>query len=246
MAETMDNVPGFAELDPDTLAKIRNDLHVELGDEVTQPAESQPPKRRRRGRPRKYERDEFGNVLKNKIVEPSAQEVDNRPLETLPNPELTTHDAREVAKRFTQLIQGASEIGGSLNSAITMQGKEAENIAIPLASYLARTEATSAMAQKIINEYDVAAFVIATLAYMVRVVKDVQNERAALNEREVTERRSPRGIPERVRTSGRTIEPETTEVVPETSGTNGEGPEGTDNLAGPFNAANLQGPPGNI
>lgn len=244
MAEQIENVPGFATLDPDILASVREDLGVDNLLEET-PTESARPKRRRRGRPRKWARDSEGKPIVGVPVDQESSDQE-RPLETLkPNP-LTTRDSKEIAARLQSILQGGSELAAVFNPAFQMQGKEAENIAKPLTSYIIRQEATSAIAQRVINDYDIAAFVIATLAYMVRVIKDIQNERATISEQQIAEgRRTSRGL-ERVPTSGRAIEPETSEIVPEVSGQNGVGPEGQDNLVGPFDAANLQGPPGNI
>lgn len=250
MPESIENVPSFVSLDSDALERIRADLGVEnLPDQEF--TESMPPRKRRRGRPRKYERDEYGRVLKDKPLSPeqAAQTEYQEPkaLDTLPASPLTTRDSKEIAARLETLLQGASEVGAALlNPHMKMIGKEAENIAKPLTSYVVRTEATSAVARRIINDYDIAAFVMATIAYMVRVVKDVQNERAANSERQTSEQRTPRGNPQRAPTTGRAIEPETPEVVSEVNGENASGQEGTIDLFGLKHATILQGPPGNL
>ena len=143
-------------------------------------------------------------------------------------------------------LVNASELGAVFNPHIKMTDKEAENIAKPFTSYVMRTESTSAIARRVVNDYDIAAFVLATLAYMVRVVKEIQSERAANSEQSIGVNRSPSGIPERVGTSQRTAEPNVAEVVPQTAGENANGQEGPIDIVGPFDAPILQSPPGQL
>lgn len=222
MAESIDNVPDFKMPDPDELARIRADLGVDkvLSEE---PIQEDRPRHRRRGRPRKYARDEFGRVLKDQPLDPNS--TSEEPLSVLPSPPLTGRDTKEVAKRLSGILIGATSVGAVMNPAIQMTQSEADNIATPLTAYLARTEATSRIARQVLDEYDIAAFVIASLAYIVRVVKDIQNERQSARNQAIAAGRSPSGIQQRVGTSQRAIESEIEQIVPDSNAENEDGQE---------------------
>lgn len=144
---------------------------------------TEPPKRRR-GRPP-------GSKNKPK-VDSFAPVTDNLP--TLASPPLSTRDKKEVATRLAGILSGVTGVASVAKPYFQMTDEEAEAIATPLASYLIRTEATSGVARQILDEYDVAAFVIAAAAYLVRVYRDFDSERKsarANRERNVTPAAEP-------------------------------------------------------
>lgn len=98
-------------------------------------------------------------------------------LPTLANPPLTTRDQKEVAKRLAGILEGVTGVAAVAKPYFQMTAEEAESIATPLSTYLIRTEATSGVAKQILEEYDIAAFVIALAAYVVRVYGDMRAER---------------------------------------------------------------------
>lgn len=131
---------------------------------LTTPSE---PPRRRRGRPP-------GSKNKPK-VDSFAPVTDSLP--TLASPPLSTRDKKEVATRLAGILSGVTGVASVAKPYFQMTDEEAEAIATPLASYLIRTEATSGIARQVLDEYDVAAFVIAAAAYLVRVYRDFDSER---------------------------------------------------------------------
>lgn len=236
----MENVPPIQDISTDQMDRIKAELglmeaeaEINSAEVITdgQTGESEPiPIKRRRGRPRKYLRDQFNRPIKDKPIEGSEEE----PTVPLPAAPLTTRDAKEVAIRFKGILIGATQLGAVLDPAILMTDQEAENISKPLASYMLRTEATSKMAQRVLNEYDVVAFVLAIAAYMVRVVKDMRSEREQSTEGNTEPK--PRRTLQRVPTSQRVIEPETEQIAPETTGANENGQEGATGIQWPIPA----------
>lgn len=212
-----DSIPKFEPLPPDELEALRaklgiTDLVNSLPDEPEEP--EAPPIKRKRGRPRKYYRDQFNRPLKDQPIE------EPETLSTLPSPIPTGRDARELSQRFQQLLIGFSQIGAALDPAILMTDKEAENISKPLTTYLVRTEATSKLAHRVLDEYDLAAFVVASLAYIVRVAKDMRNERSSI------EQEQPKLESRRAPTSGRAVESENQQAVVDNAESNENGQEG--------------------
>lgn len=223
MANDIPNVPPIQDLSDLDMDKIKSELglmeaEAESGSETDTPIV---PLRRRRGRPRKYPRDQFDRPIKDK---PLDEGIIREKLGTLPSPPLTGKDSREIALRLKGILIGTTGLGAVLNPAIQMTEKEAENISTPLTAYLLRTEATSQIARRVLNEYDIAAFVIATLAYMVRVIKDVRSERESNS---VTEDSgSKRETLQRVGTSQRLVEPSIEQSFGETTPEDANGQEG--------------------
>lgn len=130
------------------------------------------PAPRRRGRPPGSK-----NRPKPSDFAPTGPNV-SEPLPTLANPPLTTRDQKEVAKRLAGILEGVTGVASVAKPYFQMTPDEAESIATPLSTYLIRTEATSGVAKQILEEYDIAAFVIALAAYVVRVYMDMRAERA--------------------------------------------------------------------
>jgi len=200
------------------------DLPLESSESTTPITEQQPiPIKRRRGRPRKYYRDQEGKVLRDRPISP-GDTPQEEPLGTLAFPPLIGRDSKEIAKRLQGILLGATSLPAvGIHPAIQMTEKEAENIATPLTAYLMRTEATSQMAQRVLNEYDLAAFVIATLAYMVRVIREVRSERESTAG--TADESQGRRILQRTPTSQRVVEPAVESPTPETTGEDEAGQE---------------------
>ncbi len=120
---------------------------------------------RRRGRPKKEK----------------IEEVEEQPKEfqvpTLPSPPLTARDQKEIAKRFKGILIGATGVASVIKPYLQMTEDEAEAIATPLTTYLIRREPTSKIARQVLDEYDLAAFVLALAAYLVRIYHDYREER---------------------------------------------------------------------
>ncbi len=129
------------------------------------------PAPRRRGRP-----PGARNRPKPSDFAPTGPDVP-KSLPTLANPPLTTRDQKEVAKRLAGILEGVTGVAAVAKPYFQMTPEEAESIATPLSTYLIRTEATSGVAKQILEEYDIAAFVIALAAYAVRVYGDMRAER---------------------------------------------------------------------
>lgn len=223
MVDDIPNVPPVAGMSEEERDRIKRELGlIASGDDSSSESEEsfQPiTPRRHRGRPRKYHYDETGKPTK---VPLESTKDDREEFGTLPSPALTTRDSKEVANRLKGILIGSTKIGAVLNPAIEMTEKEAENISTPLTAYLVRTEATSKLAHRVLDEYDLTAFVIATLAYMVRVVKDVRSERQSNGTDQSSQSRR---ILQRTPTSGRVVEPEIESALPQTNGENEEGQE---------------------
>lgn len=81
----------------------------------------------------------------------------------------TARDEKEVAKRFKSLLTGATGLPALARPHFQMTDEEAEDISEPLAAYMVRQEPLIPLVQEILDYTDVAAFSIATLAYIVRV-----------------------------------------------------------------------------
>jgi len=241
------NVPPIGGLSNDEIDRIKAELGVtapSFGDQIiTEESESidksspSQPIKRGRGRPRKYLRDIEGRPIK---TQSSPSKSSEEPLGTLASPPLTGRDQKEIANRLKGILMGITSLPAvGINSAIQMTEKEAENIATPLTTYLMRTEATSQMARRVLNEYDLAAFVIATLAYMVRVVKEVRSERESSA---IPNDQSTRRVLQRVPTSQRITEPATESTSSDSIGENENGQEGPVNRGWPITAADIRNP----
>lgn len=151
-------------------------------------------------------------------------------LPTLAAPPLTTRDQKEVAKRLAGILEGVTGVAAVAKPYFQMRPEEAEAIATPLSTYLIRTEATSGVAKQILEEYDIAAFVIALAAYVVRVYGDMRAERAiadmpakVVSDERKEKKESVRERTDRKRESVRTIG----SIVPEPNGQDEVGAEGS-------------------
>jgi hypothetical protein len=160
------------ETDPEELARVRAEFTGLIQD--AESSGEQPLPKRGRGRPRGSK-----NRSSPKDFEPYRPEREEEdPLPTLASPPLTARDQREVAKRLAGILQGVTGVASVAKPYFAMTDKEAEGIATPLSTYLLRQEQFgSAGARQILEEYDLAAFVIAMAAYVVRVYLDFQKER---------------------------------------------------------------------
>lgn len=182
------------------------------------------PAPRRRGRPPGSK-----NRPKPSDYQPVGPDV-RESLPTLAPPPLTTRDQKEVAKRLAGILSGVTGVAAVAKPYFQMTDDEAESIATPLSTYLIRTEATSGVAKQILEEYDIAAFVIALAAYVVRVYGDMRAERAVqeMPAKVVSDTRKekPESVRERTdrkRESARTIG----SVIPESNGQTEVGTEGS-------------------
>src|SRR5574337_222147 len=154
----MTDTPIVQKRSPEELAAIRAEFG-HIAQQISEDPQSlhipaTPPKRGP-GRPRKN-------------PEPVSFDDKGR-LPILETPTLTKRDSKEVAARLSGNLEGATGVLGVAKPYLAMTNDEAKAISDPLASYLIRTEATSGIARKVLDEYDLAAFVIASFAYMVRV-----------------------------------------------------------------------------
>lgn len=201
--------------DEDELASIRAQFTSILAEEET-PSE-QPPPKRGRGRPPGSK-----NRPKPSDYEPIYTDPD-RELPTLAKPPLSTRDQKEVAKRLAGILTGITGVASVAKPYFQMTDDEADAIATPLSTYLIRQEATSGVAKQVLEEYDMAAFVIAIAAYVVRVWLDFKSERAEGKERQEPKNVTPesRDTPEARRENLRTV----TTAVPESSVQSQEGSE---------------------
>lgn len=132
----------------------------------------QPAPKRGRGRPPGSK-----NKPKPGDYEPIYTDPEKSALPTLTTPPLSSRDQKEVAKRLAGILTGVTGVASVVRPYFQMTDEEAEAIATPLSTYLIRQEATSGVAKQILEEYDVAAFVIALAAYVVRVYLDMMAER---------------------------------------------------------------------
>lgn len=177
--------------------------------------DEQPAPRRGRGRP-----PGSRNRPKPSDFAPTGPNV-SEPLPTLANPPLSTRDQKEVAKRLAGILQGATGVASVAKPYFAMTDEEAEAIATPLSTYLIRTEATSGIAKQVLEEYDIAAFVIALAAYLVRVYLDARKEaenKEIFKDVEVTDNRKEKKQSVRQRTDDkRDLARTIGSIVPESS-----------------------------
>jgi hypothetical protein len=172
----MDFVPTIDPSSDDERARIRAEFGHIFKEVEENPIEQSAP--RRRGRP-----PGSRNKPKPQDYAPVSEE-----LPTLSTPPLSTRDQKEVAKRLSGILVGLTGVASTAKPYFQMTEEEAEAISVPLTSYLIRTEATSQIARQVLDEYDVAAFVIALAAYMVRVYRDFRTERELMRESRDRER----------------------------------------------------------
>lgn len=162
--------------DEEKLADIRSQFSSILSEpdidtSHVRETEQTPPKRGR-GRPKGST-----NRPKPSDYEPVYSDPNREPLPTLATPPLSQRDQKEVAKRLAGILTGVTGVASVAKPYFQMTDEEAEAIATPLSTYLIRQETTSGVAKQILEEYDVAAFVIALAAYVVRVYLDMMEER---------------------------------------------------------------------
>lgn len=167
--------------DEDEKARIRSQFFEALADDTIDTSEvrqsEQPAPKRGRGRPPGSK-----NKPKPSDYAPHIPESERTEFPTLASPPLTQRDQKEVAKRLAGILQGVTGVASVAKPYFQMTEEEAEAIATPLSTYLIRQETTSGVAKQILEEYDVAAFVIALAAYVVRVYMDFAAERKAAKE----------------------------------------------------------------
>ena len=182
------------------------------------------PAPRRRGRPPGSK-----NRPKPSDFSPTGPSV-RESLPTLASPPLTTRDQKEVAKRLAGILEGVTGVASVAKPYFQMTPDEAEAIATPLSTYLIRTESTSGIAKQVLEEYDIAAFVIALAAYVVRVYMDMRAERAladmpgkVVNDERKAKKPSVREQTDAKRDIARTIG----SIVPESDGETEVGAEGS-------------------
>lgn len=180
---TFPQVGGMSE---EEKAKARAEF-LQLAEE--NPSTDQPSPKRGRGRPpgsKNKARPSDYAPFRTPPTETVIDEATGQPIPTLAPPKLSTRDQREVAERLAGILQAGSSIASLAKPYFEMTDEEASNIAIPLSTYLIRTEATSKTAMQILDEYDLAAFILALAAYVVRVYMDFQKERKGIKATNVT------------------------------------------------------------
>jgi hypothetical protein len=167
--------------DEDEKARIRREFSLILNESdidtsnVRQTDDEQPAPKRGRGRP-----PGSRNKPKPSDFQPVYSAGETPPI--LASPPLSTRDQKEVAKRLAGILEGITGVAAVAKPYLQMREDEAEAIATPLSTYLIRTESTSGVAKQILEEYDIAAFVIALAAYVVRVYGDYRVEREQTQE----------------------------------------------------------------
>lgn len=159
--------PTVGSLDDEERAKVRAQF-TQILSEAPEPGEQPYP--RKRGRPPGSK-----NRPKPSDYEPIYTTPTDLPI--LASPPLTQRDQKEVAKRLAGILTGVTGVASVAKPYFQMTDEEAEAIATPLSTYLIRQESTSGVAKQVLEEYDLAAFVIALAAYMVRVYLDAKAER---------------------------------------------------------------------
>lgn len=78
----------------------------------------------------------------------------------------------EVQARLEQIILGVTGIPGAWRPYFQATPNEAKNMAEPLSSYLIRQAPQSAFVRRFLDEFDIFTFIMACIAYMVRVIND--------------------------------------------------------------------------
>lgn len=87
--------------------------------------------------------------------------------------------AGDLSVRGQAILKGTTGLGAIWRPHILMTDEEAQAICDPLASYLVRQAEYSDVIADFIDRWDLFAVVIATLAYLVRVIKEDNEYRAA-------------------------------------------------------------------
>ena len=156
-----DDLPSFV-FSEEEIAAIKASVGATDVDETQGVPISEVRPRRKPGRPRKEPvlviSDSSGPELKSPAIP------------------LTKREEREVAERLTNILAGATGMGGVVKPYIPMTDEEAKAIAEPLASYLIRNEATSGVAREILQNYDLVAMTLGVGSYAVRVYSDRKRE----------------------------------------------------------------------
>lgn len=161
--------PGFDEADLESIKSTMGISAEEQPDPNVVIEEAPAPPKRKRGRPRK-------SPLPTESDTPSESP---RPIsritsisEKLGDVAPVGVDEKELAKRLENILSGFSSIPAGLfdREYFQMTKQEAQNIAVPAASYLVRVAPENAIAAQIIEQYDLAAIAIGLLAYFMRVV----------------------------------------------------------------------------
>lgn len=163
------------DLSPEELANLRANLGLSDGPAEDTPQVFPQPKRRR-GRPRKHPISKTGTTVPGLTDEMLESEGTFKPPIADTPAKLTKREEREVAERLQKILTGATGIGASIKPYLAMTDQEASDIAQPLASYLIRNADTLPVANQILENYDLAAILFATLAYVVRVYSDRRAE----------------------------------------------------------------------
>lgn len=154
------------------------------------PVEEQPKPKRGRGRPpgsKNKPRPQDYAPYKSTSSETPSEDTE---FPTLASPKLSTRDQKEVAERLAGILKAGTGVASVVRPYFLMTDDEADAIAIPLSTYLIRTEATSKTANQILEEYDLAAFALALMAYVVRVYLDFARERKELKEQRAEQPRN--------------------------------------------------------
>lgn len=213
------------DMDDEEKARIREEflgLGVTTEDIGTTPQSEQPVKRGR-GRPKGARNKRPSTTSFQPIRLDETNDGEETTFPTLKTPPLTTRDQKEISLRFEGILLSATGIAALANPILQMTDKEAQAIAIPLSTYLLRQETTSKAAKQVLEEYDLVAFGLALAAYVVRVFRDFQVERAAVNDNRNNEP-TPIG-PVRVSNPIGTSTPEGGEIVQQSSLQNQTGEE---------------------
>jgi hypothetical protein len=126
---------------------------------IRQPGEEPPAGTKRRGRPPgSKNRPKDGSTVLGRV---------SGVVSALPQ-----YESKEVQIRIKGMLQGGSGIAGVYRPYFKMTNEEADAISKPLSTYLVRRAPESQAVQNFLEHYDIAAFVLATLAYAIRVIRD--------------------------------------------------------------------------
>jgi hypothetical protein len=106
--------------------------------------------------------------------------------------------ASDLSVRGQQILIGTTGLGAIWRPHILMTEEEARAICDPLASYLVRQAEYSEVIAEFIDRWDLFAVVIATLAYLVRVIKEDNEYRDTVKQQRRIEEPRSRTV-ERVR-----------------------------------------------
>jgi len=126
---------------------------------VHAPGDEPPPGTKRRGRPpgsKNRPKDDSTAIGRASTV------LSNVPM----------YDSKEVQVRLAGILRGGTGLVGVIRPHFAMTVAEADAISKPLSTYLVRRAPESQAVQTFLEHYDIAAFVLATLAYAIRVIRD--------------------------------------------------------------------------